>query len=178
MRDTETMTIAALLPKLFIHAAVPEEICSLEAWHTLLDLPRTLSSRYVSTSSTSDVMSFKPVDQIANSTQDTGPARVQSNGSNTSGFFTVTDKLPKRTDQRKKTGTSTSHEFQKTRPQNNKQFQKQFLLTYPTALPGTSTSHDLEKQDTKMKQIQQQCRLTSEVISHIAQGDSKHAKVQ
>ena len=47
MGDRETMTVASLLSKLFIHSAVPEEICSLEAWHVLLDLPRVLSSRYV-----------------------------------------------------------------------------------------------------------------------------------
>lgn len=44
MGDRETMTVASLLSKLFIHSAVPEEICSLEAWHVLLDLPRVLSS--------------------------------------------------------------------------------------------------------------------------------------
>ena len=47
MGDRETMTVASLLSKLFIHSAVPEEICSLEAWHVLLDLPRVLSSRYM-----------------------------------------------------------------------------------------------------------------------------------
>ena len=36
MRDAETMTVASLLSRLFIHAAVPEEISSLEAWHVLL----------------------------------------------------------------------------------------------------------------------------------------------
>ena len=36
MRDTETMTVASLLSRLFLHAAVPEEISSLEAWHVLL----------------------------------------------------------------------------------------------------------------------------------------------
>ena len=48
MGDRDTMTVASLLSKLFIHSAVPEEICSLEAWHLLFDLPRALSSRYVS----------------------------------------------------------------------------------------------------------------------------------
>ena len=45
MQDNETMTVVSLLSKLFIHAAVPDALCSLEAWHVLFDLPRTLSSR-------------------------------------------------------------------------------------------------------------------------------------
>ena len=44
MGDRETMTVASLLSKLFIHSAVVEEICSFEAWRVLLDLPRVLSS--------------------------------------------------------------------------------------------------------------------------------------
>ena len=32
MRDDETMTVTSLLSKLFIHTAVPDQICSLEAW--------------------------------------------------------------------------------------------------------------------------------------------------
>ena len=47
MGDRDTMTVASLLSKLFIHSAVPEEVCSLEAWHILFDLPRVLSSRHV-----------------------------------------------------------------------------------------------------------------------------------
>ena len=35
MGDRDTMTVASLLSKLFIHSAVPEEVCSLEAWHIL-----------------------------------------------------------------------------------------------------------------------------------------------
>ena len=46
MRDDETMTVTSLLSKLFIHTAVPDQICSLEAWHVLMDLPRVLSSRF------------------------------------------------------------------------------------------------------------------------------------
>ena len=71
MKDNETMTVAALLSKLFIHAAVPEDISSLETWHMLLDLPRTLSSRYISALSKNDVISLKPVHQIATGTQGT-----------------------------------------------------------------------------------------------------------
>eukprot|EP00435_Cladocopium_sp_Y103_P007326 s4938_g2.t1 len=71
MRDTETMTVAALLSKLFIHAAVPEDISSLETWHMLLDLPRTLSSRYISALSKNDVISLKPMQQIAAGTEQT-----------------------------------------------------------------------------------------------------------
>ena len=40
MPDEQEMTVASLLSKLFIHAAVPQEISSLEAWHVLQDLPR------------------------------------------------------------------------------------------------------------------------------------------
>ena len=47
MQDHETMTVTSLLSKLFIHTAVPDQICSLEAWHVLFDLPRTLCSRIV-----------------------------------------------------------------------------------------------------------------------------------
>ena len=47
MGDRDTMTVASLLSKLFIHSAVPEEVCSLEAWHILFDLPRVLSSRHI-----------------------------------------------------------------------------------------------------------------------------------
>ena len=50
MGDRDTMTVASLLSKLFIHSAVPEDICALEAWHLLFDpdLPQAISSRYVS----------------------------------------------------------------------------------------------------------------------------------
>ena len=54
MGDRETMTVASLLSKLFIHSAVPDEICSLEAWHILMDLPRVLSSRYVTSLNVKD----------------------------------------------------------------------------------------------------------------------------
>ena len=47
MGDRDTMTVASLLSKLFIHSAVPEEVCSLEAWHILFDLPRVLSSSHI-----------------------------------------------------------------------------------------------------------------------------------
>ena len=46
MHDHETMTVTSLLSKLFIHTAVPDQICSLEAWHILFDFPRVLSSRF------------------------------------------------------------------------------------------------------------------------------------
>eukprot|EP00435_Cladocopium_sp_Y103_P019448 s1853_g4.t1 len=54
MRDTDTMTVSSLLSKLFIHAAVPDDICSLEAWHLLWELPRTMSSRHVTTLNAKD----------------------------------------------------------------------------------------------------------------------------
>eukprot|EP00435_Cladocopium_sp_Y103_P051080 s1595_g15.t1 len=54
MRDTDTMTVTSLLSKLFIHAAVPEDICSLEAWHLLFDLPRELFSRVITSVNAKD----------------------------------------------------------------------------------------------------------------------------
>ena len=59
------MTVASLLSKLFIHSAVPEEICSLEAWHLLMDLPRVLSSRHVTSLNVKDdSKSFKDLNSI------------------------------------------------------------------------------------------------------------------
>ena len=59
-RDT-----ASLLSKLFIHSAVPEEICSLEAWHLLFDLPRALSSRYASSLNVKEEQqAFKHLTQV------------------------------------------------------------------------------------------------------------------
>jgi len=59
------MTVASLLAKLFIHSAVPEEICSLEAWHLLMDLPRVLSSRHVTSLNVKDdSKSFKDLNSI------------------------------------------------------------------------------------------------------------------
>ena len=40
------MTVASLLSKAFIATAVPETLSSLEAWHILWQLPRTVRSRY------------------------------------------------------------------------------------------------------------------------------------
>ena len=40
MPDDQEMTVASLLSRLCIHAAVPQEISSLESWHAL---PRVLS---------------------------------------------------------------------------------------------------------------------------------------
>ena len=73
MQDTETMTVASLLSKLFIHAAVPEDICSLEAWHVLFDLPRVLSSRYIVTVNAKDeqATSLKSLNEIQAGTQET-----------------------------------------------------------------------------------------------------------
>ena len=56
MRDTDTMTVSSLLCKLFIHAAVPDDICSLEAWHLLWELPRAMSSRYVTALNAKDAI--------------------------------------------------------------------------------------------------------------------------
>ncbi len=65
MGDRDTMTVSSLLSKLFIHSAVPEDICSLEAWHLLFDLPRTLSSRYVSSLNVKeDQQAFKTLTQV------------------------------------------------------------------------------------------------------------------
>ena len=65
MGDRDTMTVASLLSKLFIHSAAPEEICSLEAWHLLLDLPRALSSRYVSSLNVKEEQqAFKHLTQV------------------------------------------------------------------------------------------------------------------
>ena len=65
MGDRDTMTVASLLSKLFIHSAVPEEICSLEAWHLLFDLPRALSSRYVSSLNVKEEQqAFKHLTQV------------------------------------------------------------------------------------------------------------------
>ena len=65
MGDRDTMTVASLLSKLFIHFAVPEEICSLEAWHLLFDLPRALSSRYVSSLNVKEEQqAFKNLTQV------------------------------------------------------------------------------------------------------------------
>ena len=44
--EGKTMTVASLLAKAFIATAVPDSLCSLEAWHILWGLPRTVSSRY------------------------------------------------------------------------------------------------------------------------------------
>ena len=80
MQDTESMTVASLLSKLFIHAAVPDEICSLEAWHVLFDLPRVLASRYIDTISAKDATVFKGLNEIESATQEqkaTKPRKVQ-----------------------------------------------------------------------------------------------------
>ena len=73
MQDTETMSVASLLSKLFIHAAVPEDICSLEAWHVLFDLPRVLSSRYIVTVNAKDekATALKSLNEIQAGTQET-----------------------------------------------------------------------------------------------------------
>ena len=68
--DEKTMTVVSLLSKLFIHAAVPEEVCSLEAWHILLDLPRALSSRRITTVSAKDTHAFKDINEIETSLPD------------------------------------------------------------------------------------------------------------
>ena len=68
MTDRESLTVASLLSKLFIHSAVPEEICSLEAWHLLMDLPRVLSSRHVTSLNVKDDnQTFKDLNSIEKS---------------------------------------------------------------------------------------------------------------
>ena len=58
MKDNETMTVASLLSKLFIHAAVPDVISSLESWHVIWMLPRTLCTRTFSPHSAKDSRSL------------------------------------------------------------------------------------------------------------------------
>ena len=48
-----------LLSKLFIHAAAPQEISSLEAWRALMDLPRALPSRQIVAPNAQDTMAFR-----------------------------------------------------------------------------------------------------------------------
>ena len=64
MPDDQEMTVASLLSRLFVHAAVPQEISSLEAWHVLLDLPRALSSRQVMALNAKDTQSFRDIAEI------------------------------------------------------------------------------------------------------------------
>ena len=69
MRGTDTMTVSSLLSKLFIHAAVPDDICSLEAWHLLWALPRAMSSRHVTTLNAKDaIVPFNAVNIIEGGT--------------------------------------------------------------------------------------------------------------
>ena len=69
MQDHETMTVTSLLSKLFIHTAVPDQICSLEAWHVLFDLPRVLSSRFVVNLNAKEQPTFKDLDTIQRGTE-------------------------------------------------------------------------------------------------------------
>ena len=44
--EHKTTTVASLLTKAFLSSAIPESLSSLEAWHLLWQLPRTVRSRY------------------------------------------------------------------------------------------------------------------------------------
>ena len=70
MPDDKEMTVTSLLSKLFIHAAVPQEFSSLEAWHVLMDLPRVLSSRQIVVLNAKDTMAFKDLQEIERAGQD------------------------------------------------------------------------------------------------------------
>ena len=81
MPDDQEMTVASLLSRLFIHAAVPQEISSLEAWHVLLDLPRVLSSRQVMALNAKDTQSFRDISEIERSNQEESalrPSKVEN----------------------------------------------------------------------------------------------------
>ena len=75
MQDHETMTVTSLLSKLFIHTAVPDQICSLEAWHILMDFPRVLSSRFFVNLNAKEQPVLKDLQAIQTSTQDTTVTR-------------------------------------------------------------------------------------------------------
>ena len=75
MQDHETMTVTSLLSKLFIHTAVPGQICSLEAWHILFDFPRVLSSRFFVNLNAKEQPVLKDLQAIQTGTQDTTVTR-------------------------------------------------------------------------------------------------------
>ena len=75
IQDHETMTVTSLLSKLFIHTAVPDQICSLEAWHILFDFPRVLSSRFFVNLNAKEQPVLKDLQAIQTGTQDTTVTR-------------------------------------------------------------------------------------------------------
>ena len=75
MQDHETMTVTSLLSKLFIHTAVPDQICSLEAWHILHDFPRVLSSRFFVNLNAKEQPKLKQLETIQAGTEETTVTR-------------------------------------------------------------------------------------------------------
>ena len=75
MQDHETMTVTSLLSKPLIHTAVPDQICSLEAWHILFDFPRVLSSRFFVNLNAKEQPVLKDLQAIQTGTQDTTVTR-------------------------------------------------------------------------------------------------------
>ena len=75
MQDHETMTVTSLLSKLFIHTAVPDQICSLEAWHILFDFPHVLSSRFFVNLNAKEQPVLKDLQAIQTGSQDTTVTR-------------------------------------------------------------------------------------------------------
>ena len=65
------MTVTSLLSKLFIHTAVPDQICSLEAWHILHDFPRVLSSRFFVNLNAKEEPKLKQLETIQAGTEET-----------------------------------------------------------------------------------------------------------
>ena len=75
MQDHDTMTVTSLLSKLFIHTAVPDQICSLEAWHILHDFPRVLSSRFFVNLNAKEQPKLKQLETIQAGTEETTVTR-------------------------------------------------------------------------------------------------------
>ena len=75
MKDNETMTVASMLSKLFIHAAVPDVISSLESWHVIWMLPRTLSTRTFSPHSAKDARSLVSAEETKSKTPEDNVTR-------------------------------------------------------------------------------------------------------
>ena len=69
------MTVTSLLSKLFIHTAVPDQICSLEAWHILHDFPRVLSSRFFVNLNAKEQPKLKQLETIQAGTEETTVTR-------------------------------------------------------------------------------------------------------
>ena len=75
MQDHDTMTVTSLLSKLFIHTAVPDQICSLEAWHILHDFPRVLSSRFFVNLNAKEHLKLKQLETIQAGAEETTVTR-------------------------------------------------------------------------------------------------------